>query len=179
MMLIEPVEAGGDLGQLEAARALFRGYAGFLREIGTCPNFDFEQFRREIRALPEPYTALGGEVLLASHFGAPAGCVAFRTCAEEAGTCELKRLFVLPAFRGRGLGGELVAEALRRACLRGFGAAVLDTEPSSMAAAYRLYRELGFVPYTPKGPVQDAGLMYLRKPLVRTPAEEARSAEKV
>ena len=129
------------------ARTLFRHYADFLREKLACGTLNFAAFEEEIAALPAPYSDHGGELLLATFDGAPAGCVAFRATTNDPATAEIKRLFVLPAFRGHSLARTLVAEALRRIAALGFTRVILDTHLDTMPAAYALYRSFGFVEY--------------------------------
>jgi ribosomal protein S18 acetylase RimI-like enzyme len=62
----------------------------------------------------DPRTAFAGDVVLvARHAGAAAGCVVVTTPA--AGRTELKRLWVDPAARGRGIAATLVRAALAEA----------------------------------------------------------------
>ena len=154
MLLICPVPDGSHDPSAEQARILFRHYADFLREKFACGTFDFARFEEEIAALPAPYAARGGELLLATLNGIPAGCLGFRATAGEAtceaATCEIKRLFVLPAFRGHSLARTLVAEALRRIAARNFTRVILDTDTINMPAAHALYLSFGFVEYARK-----------------------------
>ncbi|HUP05925.1 MAG TPA: GNAT family N-acetyltransferase [Caldimonas sp.] len=125
---------------IEEARAIFREYAGSL-DVDLC----FQSFDAELAALPGEYAAPGGQLLLASVDGRVAGCGAFRALAESdyANACEMKRLYVRPAYRRLGL-GRILAEALvdeaRRA---GYSAMLLDTL-DDMEAARELYASLGF-----------------------------------
>jgi len=114
-----------------------------------------------------PYTANGGELLLAVDSSAPAGCIAYRAFPgdTDATCCEIKRLFVVPEHRGRNIAKNLVRAALERARLRGYEMACLDTDPETMPAAHRTYLSLGFVPYEPRNPVTGGGVLFLRKPL--------------
>jgi len=137
-----------------AARQLFTDYRVFLESIARTHWFDFDRYDEEIAALPAPYTAGGGELLLALVDESPAACIAYRRAPHEPGTtCEFKRLFVALSHRKQGLAGALVADCLRRTAARGFTRAVLDTDIDSMPAAYAIYRHLGFTEYTlPGGP---------------------------
>ncbi len=83
------------------------------------------------------------------------------------GTCEMKRLYVVPDARGRGVGRLLVQELVRRAEQAGHRRMVLDTVPV-MTEAIALYRSLGFVETSPywDGPVDRT--IYLEKPLGAT-----------
>jgi ribosomal protein S18 acetylase RimI-like enzyme len=134
---IDPVDA--ELAPI--AKALVLEYAAFLRVANACGTPDFVKFEEEIAALPEPYAGRGGEVLLLRVDGVAAGCIAYRAIADG---CEIKRLYVAPAFRSRGLARKLVVEAMARAAARGYTRAELDTDLGNMAEAYRLYLSLGF-----------------------------------
>ena len=68
--------------------------------------------------------------------------VGLRPLADE--VCELKRLWVRPAFRGHGLGRRLTETAIAAGSAAGHRAMCLDTIGSQMAAAGALYRALGF-----------------------------------
>jgi putative acetyltransferase len=124
-------------------RELLREYAAAL----TFP-LDFQGFDRELAELPGAYAPPKGALLVARADGAAAGCVALRPLDET--TCELKRLYVRRAHRGRGVGRLLVASILEEARRRGYRMMRLDTVPG-MEAAQALYEQLGFreiAPYT-------------------------------
>ncbi|HLV81719.1 MAG TPA: GNAT family N-acetyltransferase [Chthonomonadaceae bacterium] len=95
----------------------------------------------EIATLPGPYCPPDGCLLLAYVEEQPAGCVAYKRIGEDA--CQMKRLYVRPAFRGRGVGRQLVIEVIERARQAGYAKMRLDTT-SSMEAAIALYHSMGF-----------------------------------
>jgi putative acetyltransferase len=160
---IRVVDAEGEAG-LDHARHLFRAYAeeyaGSIAET-LC----LQGFEAEVAGLPGRYAPPSGCLLLAMQGDSPAGCVGLRDLGD--GTCEMKRLYVVPEFRGRGVGRLLVAEIIRRAERVGHQRMVLDTVPE-MAQAIALYRSLGFANTSPywDGPVDRT--IYLEKPLGST-----------
>jgi GNAT superfamily N-acetyltransferase len=132
------------------AVALFQTYGDFLRTTHACGYFNYTHFLEEIATLPAPYTEHNGELLLAQVDAAPAACIAYRAAPQEGPqTCEIKRLFVLPAFRGHGLARQLITEVLTRVAARTFTRAILDTDTAHMPGAFELYTQFGFQPYKP------------------------------
>jgi len=123
------------------ARILFKEYASSL-------GFDlgFQDFARELDALPGEYAPPGGALLVAFCAGQPAGCVAMRLLRGS--VCEMKRLYVRHQFRGKGVGRGLAERAIASARVCGYRAMRLDTVPW-MHEAMALYRSLGFVPISP------------------------------
>ncbi len=157
------VAAGTKL--VDEARTLFAHYRDFLQTIESTHCFNFERYGQEIAELPAWYTHANGDVLLAFANDLPAGCIAFRAVPKPVeNTCEIKRLFVLPEFRGRGLARALVQSCLRLAPERGFTKAILDTDIVSMPAALAMYRSMGFTESTPHG-VHAPSLRFLERPL--------------
>ena len=147
---IAPVRTPEDLA---ATTALFAGYAASLPV-----DLAYQDFDGELAALPGKYAPPAGELFLARDAqAAPLGCVGLRPLAE-AGCCEMKRLFLLPAARGLGVGRALTEAVVGQARAAGYRELRLDTL-ASMAAAQSLYRSMGFeeiAPYyapTPPGTV--------------------------
>jgi putative acetyltransferase len=134
---------GGE--DIAAAKALFLAYAATL-DFSLC----FQGFDEELAGLPGAYARPQGRLLLAKEGAAVAGVVALRSLAPEAGEtseiCEMKRLYVDPAFRGRKIGEALVDCVIAEARLAGYRLMRLDTLPDRMAAAVALYRARGFRP---------------------------------
>ena len=126
------------------ARRLFRAYAA--EHAATITEaLCFQGFETEVGGLPGRYAPPSGCLLLAMEGDRAAGCVAMRDLGG--GTCEMKRLYVAPEFRGRGVGRLLVEELIRRAERAGHHRMVLDTMPE-MTGALALYRQQGFVETT-------------------------------
>lgn len=117
-------------------RTLIEEYAGALN-VNLC----FQNFSEEISNLPQIYGPPGGCLLLARANGEAVGCVAVRN--QSGATCEMKRLYMKPEYRGAGLGRRLAENAIRKARQLGYARMVLDTLPS-MAEAQSLYESLGF-----------------------------------
>lgn len=123
-----------------------------LREYGASLGVDlsFQAFEEEVAAIDRAYRQPGEVFLLAQVDGAVAGCGAVRIFpdADRPNACEMKRLYVSPAFRRFGLGRALAEALMQAAREAGFSSMYLDTL-SDMAAARELYASLGFEPIEP------------------------------
>jgi GNAT superfamily N-acetyltransferase len=164
---------------LDAARRLLLEYGRFVVAQPGAARFCFGTLREEAEGLPLSFIHQGGGSLLAFVRGEPAGFVAWRalaapqpasiavpgSAAPEANSSawELKRLWVHPSARGFALGRRLTQAVLDRACAAGRKAVYLDTAPSSMAAAHRLYGEMGFVPCAAYNDNPVEGLVWMVK----------------
>ena len=149
----------GELIQL--ARGIFSEYAN---NLGI--DLEFQNFHAELASLPEPYAPPDGHLMLAFVDGELAGCGAFRGLADVdyANACEMKRLYVRPAFRRFGL-GRLMAQALLDEARRaGYSVTLLDTL-DDMEAARNLYNSLGFEEIPPYYFSPIAGSHYLKADL--------------
>lgn len=121
---------------LEIVRTLFREYAK------TLPiALDFQGFEDELASLPGKYAAPDGCLVIARVEGNVAACIALRRF--DALTGEIKRLYVRPTYRGRGLAKQLTVRMLEEATRIGYERVVLDTL-RSMTPAVSLYRSMGF-----------------------------------
>jgi putative acetyltransferase len=137
---------------MDAAREIFEEYQAFL-QVDLC----FQGFRQELAQLPQPYHSPNGCIIFAKINGEVAGCVALRPLAS--GICEMKRLYVRPAFRGHHLGRLLVEELLTFARQRGYHTMQLDTL-ARLTEAVQLYRRFGFEEITPYNDTSLEGIMY-------------------
>lgn len=133
--------------------AIFREYVASLSE-----DITFQDFESEFAGLPGKYARPTGVVLIAREGDKVAGAIACRMV--EPGVCEMKRLYVRPAFRGRGLARDLANELIEDARARGYRTMLLDTL-ASMTSARALYRDLGFVPTQPYYDNPLPGVMYM------------------
>ena len=122
--------------ELEQARILFREYAEQV-DAPCC----FATFNDEVASLPGEYALPAGRLLLARSAGQAAGCVAMRRL--DAGSGEMKRLYVRQPFRGDGLGRTLTVLVIAAAREQRYARLLLDTLPK-MSEAIALYRSLGF-----------------------------------
>jgi GNAT superfamily N-acetyltransferase len=123
--------------QISTIRVLFQEYAAWL-QVDLC----FQGFAQELPTLPGSYAPPLGRLLLATAPEGPAGCVALRPIGDA--ECEMKRLFVRPAYRRHGLGRTLAERLIAEAQEIGYSTMRLDTL-AFMRDAIRLYEALGFV----------------------------------
>jgi putative acetyltransferase len=130
------IRTADDRAAQETVVRLFREYAS---SLGFA--LDFQDFERELEQFPGLYAPPRGTLLLAELDGEAAGCVGLRPL--DPSTCEMKRLYVRPSCRGRGVGRRLAERVIDEGRSRGYRRMRLDTVPS-MAAAIALYRGLGF-----------------------------------
>jgi GNAT superfamily N-acetyltransferase len=121
-------------------RALVEEYAG-----GLNVDLSFQDFAHEVDHLTDEYGPPGGVFLLAEENGEYLGCVGLRRFADRVG--EIKRLYVRPVARGRGVGRLLAGAIVAAAKARGYRRLLLDTL-SFMREAQALYVSMGFVPTT-------------------------------
>ncbi len=142
---------------MKIARSLFIEYA---ETLGF--DLDFQRFDKDINELPGQYAPPEGRVLLASWDGEVAGCVALRK--HDRDVCEMKRMWVKPRFRGKGISRALAGELISEARQSGYTKMLLDTI-DTMTEAINLYRSLGFTETTPYYDNPIGGATYFEKDL--------------
>ncbi len=120
----------------KVAILLFKEYAAWLN-IDLC----FQNFDAELAQLNEMYAAPLGVILLNKNEELFTACVAVRNKGEH--IAELKRMYVQPAQRGKGLAKELLQQAINFAKEAGYKKIRLDTL-ATMAPAINLYKQFGF-----------------------------------
>lgn len=143
-------------------RELFAEYTAML--VDTEPAFaeylTLQNYDREVADLSYKYALPAGRLYLAERGGEVAGCIALRPL--DAKRCELKRLYVRPAFRGQGIAGALVDKILSDAREIGYQQILLDTLPA-LTTAIEMYRRRGFADIPPynNSPLADTLFMGL------------------
>ena len=136
------------------ARELFQEYA---QSLGV--NLCFQNFEQELAGLPGHYAPPAGRLLLADYDGRLAGCVALHKW--EDGVCEMKRLYLRPSFRGKGLGRAIAEKIIAEARSIGYQRMRLDTIEPLMKDAVEMYCKLGFREIAPYRTNPIAGAMYM------------------
>jgi putative acetyltransferase len=104
-------------------------------------NLDFQDYETEFSELPRYYALPDGRLLLACQNEVVLGCAALRRVDKT--ICEMKRVYVRPAARGKNLGRKLVESILSEAKCAGYTRICLDVLPE-FTAAQKLYKSLGF-----------------------------------
>jgi len=140
--------------QIAQARELFLEYAQSLG-FSLC----FQDFDRELAGLPGDYAPPEGRLLLAEYEGQLAGCVALHRLDD--GICEMKRLYLRPQVRGKGIGGSLADHIISEARQVGYQRMRLDTVEPVMKDAVAMYRKIGFREISPYCSNPVAGALYM------------------
>jgi putative acetyltransferase len=140
--------------QIAQSRELFLEYAQSLG-FSLC----FQNFDKELASLPGDYAPPEGRLLLAEYEGEVVGCVALHKL--EPGICEMKRLYLRPTVRGKGLGRILATHIIAEARQIGYQRMRLDTVEPVMKDAVAMYRKIGFKEIAPYCTNPIAGALYL------------------
>jgi ribosomal protein S18 acetylase RimI-like enzyme len=146
-----------EIGLTEDLGAVRELWGEYWQSIGL--SAEFQGFARELEGLPGAYAAPAGRLLVAWVDGQVAGTGALRPLGGRA--CEMKRLYVRPAYRGTGLGRQLLTRLLDEARGAGYAEVYCDTL-ESMDDAQRMYRRAGFENVGPYSADPTPGAVYLR-----------------
>ena len=140
--------------QIAQTRKLFLEYAQSLG-FSLC----FQNFDQELDGLPGGYAPPDGRLLLAEYEGQIVGCVALHKL--EPGICEMKRLYLRPMVRGKGLGRVVADRIITEARRMGYQRMRLDTVEPVMKDAVAMYCKLGFKEIAPYCPNPMSGVIYM------------------
>ena len=119
----------------EIVKPLFLEYSQ-IKGAESC----FVSFDKEIADLNAYYK--GGIILVGYENDNPVSCVALKKIDDK--TCEGKRLFIKPEYRGKGYARVVLSVMMEKAKKLGFEEIVFTTKPSVMKTAYSLYQRMGF-----------------------------------
>ena len=144
--------------QITHARTLFREYEAWLG-MSLC----FQGFEEEMANLPGKYAPPGGRLYVAYDEEETIGCIALREIAP--GVCEMKRLFLRDAARGKGVGLRLIEQIIADAKEIGYEKMRLDTYPPKMGKAVSLYEAHGFYEIPAYYDNPHDGVLYMEKKL--------------
>ena len=100
----------------------------------------FVSFDKEVADLAEFYK--DGAILVGYENGEPVGCIAIKKIDEK--TCEGKRLFIRPEYRGKGYARIFLNSMLEQARILNYELLTFTTRPDVMKTAYGLYKRMGF-----------------------------------
>jgi GNAT superfamily N-acetyltransferase len=143
---------------LESIKSLFKAYLLELNE-----DLCFQSFDSEIDNPLYKYSAPVGALFIAYHNATPVGCIALQPL-QEAQTCEMKRLYVVPEYRKLKIGEALVQALLLEAKTLGYLTMKLDTL-DRLQAALKLYLKYGFETVTAYYDNPLPGVVYMQKEL--------------
>ena len=131
---------------MQAKRVVYR--VAYVIFRGTRPLEDFIAYHESIHELQDMddiqanYFENGG-IFLGMFEGNEMICTgAIRRLDDE--TCELKRLWLLTEYHGRGLGYRMLTELLAIAKERGYKRMRLETDPIAQSRALNFYKRIGF-----------------------------------
>lgn len=119
----------------EVIKELFVEYS-HIKGAESC----FVSFDKELNDLAGYYS--GGSIMVGYEEGKPIACVAVRKISDD--TCEGKRLFIKPEYRGKGYARIMLKAMTDKASELGFREVVFTSKPEVMSVGYGLYKRMGF-----------------------------------
>ena len=124
-----------DCTDYEVAKKLIREYSA-IKGAETC----FVSLDKELDDLGTYYN--GGALLIGVENENPIATIAIKRIDDD--TCEAKRLYIKPDYRGKGYARALMNEMLNRSRKLGFKEVIFTTKPAVMSVGYGLYKRMGF-----------------------------------
>lgn len=127
----------------EEISILFSEYTNMLIENDESfkKYLDIQNYDKEIEHLETKYGIPDGRLYLIYCDDELAGCIGLRKIDDQ--TCEMKRLYIRPEFRGKKLGNVLVEKIIADAREIGYSYMLLDTLPF-LQSAIHIYKKFGF-----------------------------------
>lgn len=124
-------------------KSLFTEYTEYLVENDSKfkEYLEIQKYDNEIDNLEDKYGMPWGRLYIAFYEKQVAGCIALRKLNES--ECEMKRLYVKPEFRNKGIGKMLVEKVVSDSKEIGYSSMLLDTLPF-LQKAIKMYRKMGF-----------------------------------
>lgn len=119
----------------EYTKMLIAGDSSFQKYL------ELQNYDEELDHLDIKYGLPDGRLYIALYHGELAGCIGLRKIDEW--NCEMKRLYVRPAFRGKKIGSMLVWQIIKDAKDIGYSHMLLDTLPF-LKSAINMYETIGF-----------------------------------
>ena len=118
-------------------------------------HFDSRGTLDDMDDIQKHYFENGGEFLVTTRDGEIIGTGAIRRLDADA--CELKRLWLLTEYHGRGLGYRMLKELLAIAKERGYKRMQLETDAVAQSRAVEFYKRFGFqeIPVENASPGED------------------------
>ena len=124
-------------------KSLFTEYTQYLVENDSKfkEYLEIQKYDNEIDNLEDKYGMPWGRLYIAFYENQVAGCIALRKLNET--ECEMKRLYVKPEFRNKGIAKMLVEKVVSDSKEIGYSGMLLDTLPF-LQTAIKMYRKMGF-----------------------------------
>ena len=124
-------------------KSLFTEYTQYLVENDSKfkEYLEIQKYDNEIDNLEDKYGMPWGRLYIAFYENQVAGCIALRKLNET--ECEMKRLYVKPEFRNKGIAKMLVEKVVSDSKGIGYSSMLLDTLPF-LQTAIKMYRKMGF-----------------------------------
>ena len=123
-------------------KSLFTEYTEYLVENDSKfkEYLEIQKYDDEVEHLENKYGLPWGRLYIAYYENQVAGCIALRKINDK--ECEMKRLYVIPKFRNKGIAKTLVEKIVSDAKKIGYSSMLLDTLPF-LQTAIKMYKKMG------------------------------------